>query len=235
MKAAYDMPQFTINGFFNSLPLIIFSYMYQPNIPALYSELKKREIKNMQKVLGLGTLLASCVYIVCGIFGFATFALNTKCCDIMEGQNILKGDYGDNKIIRVCLFGVLFVVLFASPFCVLPCKDGIEELMISDKNKKFTPKQNFIVTFVIILVAYIIAIVVPSIGDAMSILGATTNTGVGFLLPIIFYNRIESRNGSKFSNDKVFSYIVFIFICCCSVAEIYSFVDKKINNSASCE
>lgn len=82
-------------------------------------------------------------------------------------------------------------------------------------------------TSLIIIVAYLIAIVTPTIGDAMTILGATTNTGIGFLLPIVFYNKIESTKKNPFSNDRVISYIVFWLMVGCSAIELYSFVIKK--------
>jgi|TARA_B110000285_G_C14594910_1_gene368030 amino acid permease len=48
--------------------------MYQINVPALYTELKERNVKNFEKVLGYGTLLACVCYISAGIFGWVTFA-----------------------------------------------------------------------------------------------------------------------------------------------------------------
>lgn len=116
----------TVGGIFNSIPLVIFSFMYQPNIPAIHQELKKRSVMNMQKVLLIGTTLATVAYIMTGEFGYATFSLNENVDVIMEKQNILKGDYDGSNYIKACLIGVLIVVLFASPFCVLPCKDSIE-------------------------------------------------------------------------------------------------------------
>jgi amino acid permease len=73
-SAALEEQEITLMGIFNSLPLIIFSYMYQPNIPALYQELKRRNMKNMQKVLWMGTIVAAAAYIMTGMFGYATFA-----------------------------------------------------------------------------------------------------------------------------------------------------------------
>ena len=123
----------SLAGIFNSLPLIIFSYMYHPNIPAIYHELKKKNMISMKKVLGIGTGLATVAYFLVGIFGYVTFSMNPNCDEIMDEQNILKADYGDLTIIKVCLVGVLIVVLFASPFCVLPSKDAIEELIMKDR------------------------------------------------------------------------------------------------------
>ena len=84
----------TIQGIFNSLPLIIFSYMYQPNIPAIYHELKRKTMVNMSKVLWIGTGLATVVYVMVGMFGYITFALNDNVEEIMDAQNILQADYG---------------------------------------------------------------------------------------------------------------------------------------------
>jgi hypothetical protein len=61
----------------------------------------------------------------------------------------------------------------------------------------------------------------------MTILGATTNSGIGFLIPIVFYLKIKGTQGGRFSNEKVVSYFVFVIICLCSIAELYSYVQKK--------
>lgn len=121
---------------------------------------------------------------------------------------------------------MLVVVSFAAPFCVLPSKDSVEEIMLGQGNK-FTTVQNIICTLGILLVSCAIAIVVPTIADAMTILGATTNSGIGFLIPIVFYLKIKGNRGGRFSNDKVISYFVFVIICLCSIAELYSYVKKN--------
>jgi len=117
------------------------------------------------------------------------------------------GPYGQKAAIYVALFGILIVVGFAAPFCVLPTKDSIEEVF----EFKCTPKQNALLTFVICLVSFGVAVLVPTIGDIMTILGATTNSAIGFLLPIVYYLRLE-RKAPKYSNKKVVAYFVFVLI-----------------------
>ena len=73
-EAGREKKQLSITGFFSSLPLIIFSYMYQINVPALYSELEIKTISNGTKVIIIGTILAAIVYIMAGIFGYIAFA-----------------------------------------------------------------------------------------------------------------------------------------------------------------
>jgi len=66
----------TMFGVFNSLPLVIFSYMYQTNIPMIYTELAKKEnkLKSMWKILLRGTIGATIIYMIAGVFGYVTFA-----------------------------------------------------------------------------------------------------------------------------------------------------------------
>ena len=68
----------TMNGVFQSVPLIVFSYMYQPLIPAIYHELNNKSVKKMDKILYLGTIMASVAYILCGVFGYVTFSNHEK-------------------------------------------------------------------------------------------------------------------------------------------------------------
>ena len=120
------------------------------------------------------------------------------------------------------------MILFATPLTILPCKDTIEELFL-EPEQKLTSKQNVIVTFLLVLISYILSLAIPNIGDAMTILGATTNSGIGFLLPIIFYLKMEEKRlAGKFSNEKMIAWIVFGFICISSVIEIATFVYKKV-------
>jgi len=62
------------NGIVSSVPLIIFGYMYQVNIPMIYVELEKRNSKQMAKVVSFGSSVAVLFYIMVGVFGYATFA-----------------------------------------------------------------------------------------------------------------------------------------------------------------
>jgi len=69
---------------FNTLPIIIFAFMYQINVPALYTELKERNVKNFEKVLLYGTTLACVCYVSAGMFGWVTFAANKDYKKIFE-------------------------------------------------------------------------------------------------------------------------------------------------------
>jgi len=63
----------------------------------------------------------------------------------------------------------------------------------------------------------------------MTILGATTNSGIGFLFPITFFLKIKGATGGKFSNEKILAYLVYGMICCASIITLTTYIDKKIN------
>jgi len=90
---------FTFDGIVNSMPLIIFAYMYQVNIPSIYLELERRNYKTMSTVVYMGTFLAVVCYIMIGIFGYLTFDLQPA--SVLDTKNILLAPYKSNVAILV--------------------------------------------------------------------------------------------------------------------------------------
>ena len=62
-----------------------------------------------------------------------------------------------------------------------------------------------------------------SISVPVALLGATTNSIVGFMLPIIFYLKIE-KESSPWSYLKIISYLIFAIVIVNSVVGVYYFV-----------
>ena len=187
----------------------------------------------MTKVIILGTAMAAVAYITAGIFGYIAFADGSTTDELDEwfSDNILAAPYkvdGNTPIpIYIALFGMMIVVVFASPFCLLPTKDSIEEV----RNKKFTAKENFCWTFVLCWSACIISCAFKSIKTPIAILGATTNSAIGFLFPIMYYLKMEKRT-SPWTNTKIICYIIFGFICCSSVIELATVGIQIANGTA---
>jgi hypothetical protein len=123
--------------------------------------------------------------------------------------------------IYFCLFGILIVVIFATPFCVLPCKDSIEDI----KGRKLVGKENFCYTLILISTSLFISMVLLNIGTIMTILGATTNSAIGFLLPICYYLR-TTRKAPPHRIDRVLAKMLFVFIVCASIITLVMLTKK---------
>ena len=122
---------------------------------------------------------------------------------------------------------MMIVVVFACPFCVLPTKDSIEEV----RGRKFTNKENICWTVVLNALTLAISLAFNNIKTPISILGATTNGAIGFLLPIMYYLKMEKRS-SPYTNMKIACYIVFVFICISSVIELVTIGLQIANGTA---
>lgn len=150
----------------------------------------------------------------------------------MDIQNILKAPpYGNNNVaIYISLFGMCIVVLFACPLTILPCKDTLEEILLKD-NQRFNKKQNIIWTFILCALCFVISIGIPNIGDCTTILGATTNSAIGFIFPAIYYLKIEKK-APRFAPNKIACYVTLVFISIASVIELTTFIYKKTHQAS---
>ena len=122
-------------------------------------------------------------------------------------------------LIQICLFGLLVVVAFSTPFCILPMKDSIEVVC---GRGKLTKKQNQILTAILVGICCILSCTVLSVGQVITILGATTNSAIGFLLPIAFYLKVENKP-PRLTLTKISAYVLFTFICCGSIVTLTFF------------
>jgi amino acid permease len=57
-----------------TIPFIVFLYMYQALLPQAYRELKKRSLDQMDQVVISASVAMILVYIVVGLFGYLTFS-----------------------------------------------------------------------------------------------------------------------------------------------------------------
>ena len=78
----------------------------------------------------------------------------------------------------------------------MPVKDTIEELYLG-QGLTMNKKENFIVTLIIVSTCFVLAVAIPNISDAMTVIGATSNPLVGFTLPIVFYLKMDEKRGGN--------------------------------------
>ena len=217
----------------SSFPLIIFAYMYQVNIPMIYTELEKRNSKQMSKVLIFGTVGAVILYIIVGVWGYVTFVdyPGYTAEEALKDANILETPYPTSVTpILIGNFALFFAIATAAPLVVLPAKDTIEEIVAKgNPERRLSNKENLITTLSLIVICYLLSIVIPSISAAMTLVGSTTNPAVGFILPIIFYwKTIENDGIPMCTMTKITALVVATFIICISMLSLYNFFANTI-------
>ena len=183
----------------------------------------------MSRVLIFGTFGAVILYVVVGIWGYLTFVnspFGITAAEALEDANILQAPYpSDTMPIVIGNFALFFAIATAAPLVVLPAKDTVEEIIAKgNASRRLSANENLLVTFTLVFLSYLLSIVIPSISDAMTLVGSTTNPAVGFILPIVFYwKAIEPDNVSIFSFKKMSALLVASFIICISCLSLINF------------
>mmetsp|Transcript_1472 Transcript_1472/g.1719 ORF Transcript_1472/g.1719 Transcript_1472/m.1719 type:complete len:217 (-) Transcript_1472:217-867(-) len=159
----------TASGLAGSVPFVIFSNMYQPSVPLLYNELQSKSKPRMRQVLIAGGVIASLLYSLDSIFGYLGVLSHQSLLDaLLTKKNVLEVEY-NSWAFNIAILALLFTVMTSVPIILLPAKNDFESVFFGTKT--MTTKQNVIVTLGISVFCWLLAISVPQISDAISILG----------------------------------------------------------------
>ena len=182
----------------------------------------------MWGVVAIATSIAVVCYAFAGFLGYATFVNNPDVAEIMEVENIFEAPYmGDEWIIAGSLILLAGVVL-ASPLCLMPAKDTIEELFLGQE-RRMTSGENFLCTFSVISICFLAAVCIPDISDAMTVIGATSNPAVGFCLPIIYWLKMDQSPAC--SPKRLAAHFINVFVILTGLLSLYNFVLVKIDEA----
>jgi amino acid permease len=119
----------------------------------------------------------------------------------------------------------MIAVISAAPICVLPAKDSVTEVIPRAR------KYNITVTFMLVSLCYALAVFVPNIGDAMTLVGSTTNPALGFVLPIIFYWKLL-KNEPAFGWRKIRILLTMTFIITMSQMSLVNYGTSSSSSSS---
>ena len=179
----------------------------------------------MWKVIIRATLIASTCYAFAGYFGFATFATYNDVDAIMQLENIFEAPYDGNRWIVIGQLVLLAGVILASPLCLMPAKDTLEELFLGQE-RQMTRGENLLCTFSVVSACFLAAVCIPKISDAMTVIGATSNPAVGFCLPIIFWLKLD--RSPAWSRKRVVAHGLNIMVICVGICSLVNFFDSRL-------
>nr|XP_039260080.1 probable sodium-coupled neutral amino acid transporter 6 [Styela clava] len=168
-----------------SIPTMTFSFVCHTAVLPIYAELKEPCASRMQNVSNTSISICFILYSLSALFGYLTFY------NWMEPELLLMYSYADSAdiltlIVRVC---VLVAVILTVPLTHFPARKAITFLIFPEKPFAWIRHLGimvFLLTFINILVVF-----VPSILQVFGFIGATASTMLVFILPSIFYIRID--------------------------------------------
>jgi amino acid permease len=195
----------------------VFSFTCHQNIFAIHSEMDDNSVPRMKKLIYFVAFSALILYIPFGLINYLLYGQMIK-------DNIIQ-NYPNDVLATIVRFLYVIVMGVSYPLQVNPSRTYLIK-MIGIKFKEQEAKiLSFIVTTLIILMTYGIAISGMDLGLVYTIIGATASSFMCLIFPSLFYFHMDTP---KPTSLVVLSYLSFLFGVFVFSATIYSVVYHKL-------
>lgn len=173
-----------------SLPIMVYAFTCHPYVLPIFQELHHPIKRRMEKVLYRATFLSAGLYLSMGLFGYLTFLNKTN-------GNILLNNFQHSSGYLLGCLGICSSVTLTMPLLVNTMRRSLQLLYHARyEDATHIPPLGTLahvtVTVVLLVLAFLTAVVVPDLSLAFGLLGSTVNPMVCFILPALFYLKIYS-------------------------------------------
>ena len=172
--------------YLQSIPIICFAFQCHLSIVPIYKAIKDPTPKLAAGVSAVGLINCTVLYILVGLFGYLTFLCLT--------QSDILLNYDDSNIaVIICRGGMGLVSCFAYPILNFVARLAINDFIlwiapifsIKIKNEKIEDAnlRFYSITFIVTILAVLLAIFVPTINAVVSLLGSIFAVCFIFVFP----------------------------------------------------
>ncbi|XP_048886648.1 sodium-coupled neutral amino acid transporter 4-like isoform X1 [Brienomyrus brachyistius] len=167
-----------------TVPILTFAFVCHPEVLPIYSELKERSRRKMQRVSNLSILAMLIMYMMSALFGYLTFYENVE----PELLHTFTKVYRFDTLLLLVRVAVLMAVTLTVPIVLFPIRSSIVTLFFT--GKRFSWIRHILIAAAILTFNNLLVIFVPSIRDIFGFIGATAATMLIFIMPSAFYLRL---------------------------------------------
>jgi len=172
---------------FKVLPVFIFGFTCQQNIFTICNEVRNASKRRVDNILAMSYTLAGCAFAIAALMGYATYGNRVH-------PDVLKG-YPQSKVVEFTriLYSVLATVSY--PLQMHPSRTSVLALfrlccpLRGSVEEGAEEWRYVIVTLVLLLCSYALALTVTNLGVVLAIVGASGSTMVSYILPGLVYFR----------------------------------------------
>jgi amino acid permease len=173
------------------VPIIIFGYACQQNAFTVVNELREPSAQRINALFAASIATAFIVYVLTASAGYYVYGDNVK-------SNILAS-YPQTRITSIARLFISLVVIFHYPLQAHPFRKCCMGLLAhatgggAEPNDRTTYYRRYVaITAAFLMFSLVIALSCSNLGLALSIVGATGSTAIGYVLPGLFYYRMHT-------------------------------------------
>lgn len=210
-------------GVFSTFSIIVFAFTGHQNMFSIINEARDKSLTSLTKLVNFAILVSSLLFIVVGLSGYLTFGQDVDGNVILLYPNGITTTIGRFAIVFMVTFSFPLMIhparisvnniYYWIRMNVLEKEEQVDEnsALLLNQNESVGedteqgktslshvvpfPHINFvIVTTVLLIVGYILAIALKSFALVLAVVGATGSTAISFILPGLFgYKLIGSE------------------------------------------
>uniref|UniRef100_A0A8C2CP04 Solute carrier family 38 member 4 n=1 Tax=Cyprinus carpio TaxID=7962 RepID=A0A8C2CP04_CYPCA len=187
-----------------TIPILAFAFVCHPEVLPIYSELKDRSRKKMQKVSNLSILAMLVMYLFSALFGYLTFYDHVEAELLHTFTKVYKFD----TMLLLVRLAVLTAVTLTVPIVLFPIRSSVITLCFA--GKEFSWIRHILIAAAILAFNNLLVIFVPTIRDIFGFIGSSAATMLIFILPAAFYLRLVKS--LPFRSPQKISATIFLVV-----------------------
>ena len=185
---ATDVIWFHISsGYLPGLSTIIGAFLYQMNVPPLYSELRQATRGKMMRSGVVALTIALCLYSSVGLFGYLSFG-DACIQSAQSGGNVLNNYAGGDVLADVAKAVLVVHFLCAFPIYAAVARRSLHIAIFATEEASLPVRVIEGGSFGVVIV--FLAKIVPGIGYVVAFSGAAFGTTVGITVPALIHYRL---------------------------------------------
>uniref|UniRef100_A0A9J7XER9 Solute carrier family 38 member 4 n=2 Tax=Cyprinus carpio TaxID=7962 RepID=A0A9J7XER9_CYPCA len=187
-----------------TIPILAFAFVCHPEVLPIYSELKDRSRRKMQKVSNLSILAMLVMYLLSALFGYLTFYDHVEAELLHTFTKVYKFD----TMLLLVRLAVLTAVTLTVPIVLFPIRSSVITLCFA--GKEFSWIRHILIAAAILAFNNLLVIFVPTIRDIFGFIGSSAATMLIFILPAAFYLRLVKS--LPFRSPQKISATIFLVV-----------------------
>lgn len=216
------------SGVFSTFSIIVFAFTGHQNMFSIINEAQNKSLISLTKLVQTGILTSSALFIIVGLAGYLTFG------DSVSGNVILN--YPHSLPTRFGRIAIVFMTIFSFPLMLHPARISVNNIyfyftqrnnvdentpLIEDEQGPIrkslvvplTNKTFIVITTLLLVAAYWLAVTIESFAFVLAIVGATGSTAISFILPGLFgYKLIGSESDDPLKVEKLLKWLSLILV-----------------------